>query len=572
MTKDVHDGKSSPSTVKNEENILSLTKSFSWSIAILALAAISSPVAQLNLSPVYGSIPAARFHREAMIATLAVSVVLPRTVIKSFTGNLSRVPTVLAALAPFAEWILFSYSNELGPLYGPLCTETLTFYPLLLFSLAAAMDAMDNLAKRGISVLAAPMVPAVVSLATFYLFEIGASSFLPSNMGSTDLLNRCTLWIVLACGFSFLSRSKVQLLVIPLLLGTLVLNPHYNGIRNTTRLNKGLQPYGWSVLARKESVTGYISVLKSEENQFQLLRCDHSLLGGEWLVTPKLQEQGITKRESVYAVFSMLEAVRLVENKSKRDDEDKSALVVGLGIGTAPNALIAHGINTTIVEVDPVVHEFATKYFSLNTDHIAVLQDAVPWVDAVSRTSPASYDFIIHDVFTGGAEPASLFTVEFLSGLSNLLKDDGVIAINYAGDLNLPTTALVLRTIHNVFPTCRMFRDAAPSPNESSSDFINMVLFCIKPTNQENKIVFRKPVDADFLGSVGRRQHLAPKPEHEIPFPPPIVKGSEEQDESTSPLLRKDAINLLEKYQFESAARHWRIMRDVVPSVVWEKW
>ncbi|KAL9086064.1 MAG: hypothetical protein Q9165_007276 [Trypethelium subeluteriae] len=572
MTHDADDGKPVSSTVKNEGSILSLTKSFSWSIAILTLAAISSPVAQLNLSPVYGSIPAARFHREAMTATLAVSVVLPRTAIKPLTGNLSRVPTVLAALAPYVEWILFSYSSKLGLSYGPLCTEMLTFYPLLLFSLLAAMDAMDSLAKRSVSVLAAPLAPTAISLATFYLFEIGVSSFLPPRMGSTDLLNRCTLWIVIACGFSLLSRSKVQLLVIPLLLGTLVLNPHYNGSRNMIRLNRSLQPHGWSVLARKESVTGYISVLESEEHQFQVLRCDHSLLGGEWLVTPKLQEKGVTKRESVYAVFSMLEAVRLVENQSKKDDEEKSALVIGLGIGTAPNALMAHDINTTIVEVDPVVHEFATKYFSLDSNHISVLRDAVPWVEAVSRTSPASYDFIIHDVFTGGAEPASLFTVEFLSGLGDLIKDDGVIAINYAGDLNLPTTALVLRTIHNVFPICRMFRDAAPSSNESLSDFINMVLFCIKPSNRRNDIVFRNPVEADFLESVGRRQHLAPKPEHEVPFPPPIAKGSEEQDESTRPLLRKETINLLEKYQFEGAARHWRIMRDVVPPVVWENW
>jgi len=34
----------------------------------------------------------------------------------------------------------------------------------------------------------------------------------------------------------------------------------------------------------------------------------------------------------------------------------------GLGIGTTPSALMSHGIETTIVEIDPVVHEFATKY------------------------------------------------------------------------------------------------------------------------------------------------------------------------------------------------------------------
>lgn len=39
------------------------------------------------------------------------------------------------------------------------------------------------------------------------------------------------------------------------------------------------------------------------------------------------------------------------------------------------------------------------------------------------------YDYIIHDVFTGGAEPVELFTEEFLRGLSDSLSIDGVIAI-----------------------------------------------------------------------------------------------------------------------------------------------
>ena len=573
MNKKADDGKPATHAVKHEESTVPLAKAFLWFIAILGLAALSSPVAQLNLSPVYGSIPAGYFHRQVMIAVLALSAVVPRVAIKSLLGNFSNVPALLAALAPFVEWNMFSFSTKLGPLYGPLCTEALTFYPLLLFALVAAIDVMESLTKRVMPALAATSLSVISSFTIFYFLELGASSVLPSQMGSTDIFNRSTLWIVTACGFAFLSRSKVQFVVIPLLLVTLLFNPHYHGSRNTARLNQALQRHGWTVLARKESVTGYVSVLESEENQFQVLRCDHSLLGGEWLVTPKLREQGITKRESVYAVFSMLEAVRLVENKtSTKEDDEKSALVIGLGIGTAPTALIAHGINTTVVEVDPVVHEFATKYFALHRNHIAVLKDAVPWVDVVAKESPSSYDFIIHDVFTGGAEPTALFTVEFLSGLSTLLRDDGVIAINYAGDLNLPTTALVLRTIHSVFPTCRMFRDAAPTTGQSKSDFVNMVLFCLNPSNENNMIVFREPVEADYLGSAARRLHLAPKADHEIPFPPPIAENSGEPNQSTEPLLRKASVNLLEKHQLETAVRHWWIMRDVVPAVVWENW
>jgi hypothetical protein len=35
----------------------------------------------------------------------------------------------------------------------------------------------------------------------------------------------------------------------------------------------------------------------------------------------------------------------------------------------------------------------------------------------------------VHDVFTGGAEPVDLFTLEFLQSLGRVLKPNGVIAI-----------------------------------------------------------------------------------------------------------------------------------------------
>jgi spermidine synthase len=100
-----------------------------------------------------------------------------------------------------------------------------------------------------------------------------------------------------------------------------------------------------------------------------------------------------------------------------------------LGIGTTPSALIAHGINTTIVEIDPIVHEYATKYFALPKNHIPVIADAVKHLDYLAKSTDQKYDYIVHDVFTGGAEPVDLFTQEFLQDLDGVLKPSGAIAI-----------------------------------------------------------------------------------------------------------------------------------------------
>jgi spermidine synthase len=89
-----------------------------------------------------------------------------------------------------------------------------------------------------------------------------------------------------------------------------------------------------------------------------------------------------------------------------------------------------HGIDTTVVELDPVVVKFAKQYFNFPSNQAVVVDDATKFVKrALKAPSVQQYDYIVHDVFTGGAEPAELFTVDFLHQLSFLLKDDGVIAI-----------------------------------------------------------------------------------------------------------------------------------------------
>ena len=102
-----------------------------------------------------------------------------------------------------------------------------------------------------------------------------------------------------------------------------------------------------------------------------------------------------------------------------------------MGVGTTPSAFVTHGIHTTTVEIDPVVREFASKYFGLPSNQRSLIEDAVIFVERakVERGQQQAYHYIVHDVFTGGAEPAELFTEEFLQGLSALLQPTGVIAI-----------------------------------------------------------------------------------------------------------------------------------------------
>lgn len=594
-----------PTRREGNKTPLNLTKTIAVPAALLTLAALASQASQAGLSAVYGSIPSAQHHQQAMTGTILLALLSKSQLKHYLPSNTRNYLPVLVYWIPTMQYLLFSSSSRLGPSYGPLVTELLTFLPLLFLSTYDAAEGLHRLdlnARFGPSL--AELLPAVAAYVHFSVMEKAFSGLLPQFFNVADMLAPFNLFLLLASMYAMLSPSWLCMLAIPAISHTARLNPNFISMHTMNSLNETLHGHNWSLVDRQWSNTGYISVLDNLDLQYRVMRCDHSLLGGEWILTEQRKRtEGWTVSEPIYAVFEMLEAVRLMQTKAS-SLEPKTALVIGLGIGTAPKALLAHGINTTVVELDPVVHDFATLYFDLPSNHTAVLQDAVMWVDesarrngnvvklepsTISRDEAApvglhenvaqrsmKYDYIIHDVFTGGAEPLALFTKEFLRDLRSLAKSDGAIAINYAGDTSSPSTNLVLNTIRVVFDgQCKIYRDAPPPKTDAAEgspgvDFLNMVVFC---RNSPGDITFRRPTEADFLGSQSRRHYLQPRAEFELPFPLPSDIGSREESKySAGKVLKRSSLWEWEAKQLDSASSHWEIMRKVVPAAVWELW
>lgn len=88
-----------------------------------------------------------------------------------------------------------------------------------------------------------------------------------------------------------------------------------------------------------------------------------------------------------------------------------------------------------------------------------------------------------------------------------------------------------------------------------------MVIFC---TKQKKPITFRKPVEEDYLGSNARKMFLMPEYE--------IGDGMFEEREGDGGVLSRNDTMRLTRWQLENAVGHWKIMRTVLPSEVWEKW
>ncbi|KAK7931504.1 Spermine/spermidine synthase [Apiospora marii] len=527
--------------------------------SLLTILGVYANVSQLTLSPVYGGIPSAIWHNYVLMAAAFVG----------WSGNLffkRNLPLktwlmlpLVAAYIPMVQFYLFKLSGTLTAYWGPLVTEALTLFPLMTLTVACVADVLELLDLSGLPKWAADAAPGFGSYGVYKFAEMLSADQLGSHIGKSFISTRVGLELVLAGAYTVMAPSKYLLIAAPALLHTAFLNTHLMVPTATQALNASLETQQWTLLDRRESVTGYMSVLESHERGFRVMRCDHSLLGGEWTHFEKP-----IVAEPIYAVFTMLEAVRLVKVDKKVPDNQAKALNIGLGIGTSPSAMIAHGIDTTIVEIDPIVYEYAVKYFGLPANHTAVIEDAVSYTARAAVEEPEHYDYILHDVFTGGAEPIPLFTLEFLQSLNALLKPDGVIAINYAGDFLLPPLSTVMRTIREVFPSCRVFRES-PQPSDediekTGQDFDNVVVFCRKT---EKKIAFRHAVNRDFLQSKAREQFMVPT--HEVP------ESAFLSDDKVG-LVRNNQTDVLVKHHPQTALGHWSVMRTVLPKEIWENW
>lgn len=74
------------------------------------------------------------------------------------------------------------------------------------------------------------------------------------------------------------------------------------------------------VLESTHSVTGLVLVGEHVEEGFRFLRVDHSLLGGRWVGKKIAPGSRNGLGDSIYSVFVLQEAVRLVEREKSMDE------------------------------------------------------------------------------------------------------------------------------------------------------------------------------------------------------------------------------------------------------------
>ena len=308
-------------------------------LATLFLAAMSAEVSTLSLTPVYGSIPStASLDRvrgglkyNIRFIAMIFSVSLAKMFFSKRILGVSKHFAIWGIFVPSIQSGLYSLSSKFGPKWGPYITYLLTSVPLSwlsilhlvvliaeLFPLSifAAEPATQNLIHVGANGLGN-----ILLTGTLYSFLAQIEKYLETRLPMIMILafdtysvfSRFGLQTVIALLYTQLGASLerfklISVAILPLLHLILVC-PHIPLPHNTDVLNGTLRPEGYSLVARRESLTGYISVLDNVNAEYRVMRCDHSLLGGEYLNKPR----GSRYNEPVYTVFLTLEAVRLLQ-------------------------------------------------------------------------------------------------------------------------------------------------------------------------------------------------------------------------------------------------------------------
>ena len=280
-----------------------------WNIssAILLLlgSALGSYASRLTLSPVYGAIPAS-LHHDTICASIFAAVWAGKGIIRRFVRRPLWLLPVLAFYVPVVQRHLFQYSETWGAEYGPIYTEALSYYPTLILVVLTSSYLLE------MPSFALDAVPGMASYGLFRVAEKSISTILSHRIGTSWIYTRCGLTNIAAGLYSLLSPTAL-LLALPGILHTAFYNPGCTENAGIKYLNATLASANLTVLARTESLTGYLSVIDNNYAGFRVMRCDHSLLGGDWLEPPKgFEHLSNGKKEPIYPVSLMLEAVRLV--------------------------------------------------------------------------------------------------------------------------------------------------------------------------------------------------------------------------------------------------------------------
>ena len=159
------------------------------------------------------------------------------------------------------------------------------------------------------------------------------------------------------------------------------------------------------------------------------------------------------------------------------------------------------------VELDRRIVDVARDYFALSDEVNVIVDDARHYLEETQK----KYDLIFFDVYRGELPPPHVFTLESLTKTKSLLKEDGLIVVNFNGFLE-GKTGRAARSIYKTLIAAGLDATILPTPGPEAN---RNLLFVASEKKQDFRtarsplLVNGREVDIETLFSDPRKLDLS---------------------------------------------------------------
>lgn len=202
-----------------------------------------------------------------------------------------------------------------------------------------------------------------------------------------------------------------------------------------------------SLLDGAETDRGNFKLLYRGESLYsRFVVVDDTKSGERFVLVNGIQQTGMPLNEHMIEANVQLQTNRYYfELLRYYNTGGAKALLVGLAGGMLPKVLANHEIETTAVDIDDMAIYVAKNFFGFEGK--AEIKDGRRFIEDCRE----KYDYCILDAYASDVIPFHLVTEEMFHAVKAVLKDDGVLAINYIGYPKGAVAGAIYRTVSETF-------------------------------------------------------------------------------------------------------------------------
>ncbi len=348
------------------------------------------------------------------------------------------IAAILTAACPYARPLVSWCAGTMGVRCGVLSASAILFFvPLVLLGITG------------------PFVIRMLSLGGRAVGITSGNVYAVSTLGSVAGTLLTGLWLIPAFGTAMSFKITAVALALGAVIGLLLPRPTWRSLVAIFPLAMGFLPLpGLAVGATYTAPDGDpVKVLAVQDSPYARLvvleKGTYHLLVANGIVQTGVPRTIVSaqKAEALSGKYYQELLPYTVD-----DPAGRKVLIVGLAGGMTASLLRQYDMDVESVDLDPAIIELARRYFWFQGS--AVADDGRRFMEKCGK----KYDFCVIDTYSGDVFPFHLSSVEAFRSAQAVLKDDGILALNFIGSPKGMAFACIYRTLQKVFSHVKAIR------------------------------------------------------------------------------------------------------------------